>query len=90
MAVGRPAVRGRGWVFILCCPAEKLARIVSQASDLLKAKRKVAVRKVAALAGLITSATLALGQVARIQSRSMLRNLEDRLYPGEDPKSKLA
>lgn len=90
-----PSIRALGFDIDLAeqvfrCPAEKLGHIVSQAAELLRAKRKVAVRGVAALAGLITSITLAIGPMARIRSRSMLRNLEDRLQPGEDPKSKRA
>ena len=72
------------------CPAEKLRRIAMQAAELMAAKHKVAVRRVAAVAGLISSATLGVGPMARICSRSLLRNLEDRLRPGEHPNSKRA
>ena len=71
------------------CPIEKLERMAKLASDLLAAKHKVAVKRVAGVAGLIGSATVAIGPMARIRTRSM-RNLQDRLRPGEDPSDRRA
>jgi hypothetical protein len=73
------------------CPIEKLGRIQEGALRLLAARTvKVPVKRIAALAGLIGSTTLAVGPTARIRSRALLRNLEARLHQGEDPSSKAA
>lgn len=65
-------------------PKQKLVAIVHKAKTLLDAERgRVLVRQIAAFTGLVISLTLALGAVARIRTRALLRNLEARLKPGE-------
>jgi hypothetical protein len=46
---------------------------------------RVLVKRVASIVGLIISMTLAIGAAARIRTRAMLRNLQERLRAGDDP-----
>jgi hypothetical protein len=71
------------------CPSDKLKRIREGALRLLATRSvKLPVKRIAAVAGLIGSTTLAVGPTARIRTRALLRNLEARLRPGENPSSK--
>ena len=60
----------------------KVTQIQQLAAEFLPCRR-VFVRKLSKLAGLIISRTHCLGPAARIQTRSMYTNLEERLQPHE-------
>lgn len=69
----------------------KLRAVAEIARSLLSDKTgRVLVRRIASIVGLIVSMTLAIGAAARIRTRAMLRNLQERLRVGEDPRDKSA
>ena len=71
------------------CPLAKLQRIQAKAVEILARRDKdVPVKWLASLAGFIVSTWIALGAVTRIRTRAMLRNVQERLLVGEDPRSK--
>ena len=67
-------------------PSEKMERIEERARELMveyRAGRKVQVKRLASMAGLVVSTGLALGGIVRIMTRHMYRNIGNRETRGE-------